>query len=99
MESFFDRQARKVLDFVVGGTRGGPMRILILGELSKRPKNTNEISRALRIDYKTAEYHIRVMKDNGMLTESGDRYGLKYSVSPLFKNWEKVHKARIKSKK
>lgn len=96
MESFFDRQARKVFDFVVGGTRGGPMRMSILSEISRRPKNTNEVAKALKIDYKTAEYHLRVMREHGVVSESGDRYGSKFSVSPLFKKWEKAHKAGSK---
>ena len=99
MESFFDRQARKVFDLVVGGTRGGPMRMSILSQISRKPRNTNEVARALGIDYKTAEYHLRVMKEHGIVSESGGRYGSKFSVSPLFKKWEKIHKRGKNGKK
>jgi len=92
METLFERQARKVLEFVIGGTRGGPMRMRILEEITARPRNTNEISKKLQVDYKTAEYHLRVLRENGLVTESGSKYDSKFSVSPFFKNWQKTHK-------
>lgn len=99
METLFERQARKILEFVIGGTRGGPMRLRILEEISRRPRNTNEISKILKIDYKTAEYHFRVLKENGLVAESGSRYGTKFSISPFFKSWGKVHKTWRNNKK
>ncbi len=99
MGTLFERQLGKLFDFVVGGTRGGPMRLRILEEISRKPRNTNEISKAIGIDYKTAEYHLRVLKENGLVTESGSSYGSKFSVSPFFKSWAKVHKMRRNNKK
>jgi DNA-binding transcriptional ArsR family regulator len=98
METFFERQMRKMVEFSIGGTRGGPMRLCILESISKRPRNTNEIARELKIDYKTAEYHLRVLKESGIVVGMGKKYGSKFSVSPLYRSWEKAHKAECEMK-
>lgn len=92
METFFERQLRKIFDFAISGTRGGPMRLRILQELAKKPRNTNELSKILKIDYKTTEYHLRVLKENSLVVESGAIYGSKFSISPFLKNWGKANK-------
>lgn len=99
METLFERQLRKMLEFVTSGTRGGPMRLRILEELAKRPRNTNEVSRILGIDYKTAEYHLRVLKENGLVVGAMEGYGSKFSLSPLLGKWGKAHKTRGFNKK
>lgn len=99
MENIFERQLRKMLEFVTGGTRGGPMRLRILEELAKRPRNTNEVSKILGIDYKTTEYHLRVLKENGLVVGAGEGYGSKFSLSPLLGKWGKAHKTRVANKK
>lgn len=77
---------------MIGGSRGGPMRLSILQELARKPRNTNELSKILGIDYKTAEYHLRVLKSNSLVVQSGASYDSKFSVSPFFKNWAKANK-------
>lgn len=66
---------KRVLWHLLGGTRGGPMRIRIIGLLRDRPLNTNQVTRALGIDYKTAEHHLRVLRENLVVSPSGDQYG------------------------
>lgn len=94
MESFVDRHIRKVFDFVIGASRGGPTRLMIIEKIGKKPMNTNQITKALGMDYKTIEYHMRVLKENGIVSQTTDKYGSRFSVSPLFSGWEKVHKSR-----
>ena len=90
---------KKMMQFVVGGTRGGPMRLKIIELITKKPRNTNEITKALGIDYKTTEYHLRVLVKNGLVLENGSGYGSKFTISPFLKGWEKVHKQSKKNKK
>lgn len=92
MESLLERQMRKTLEFVVGGTRGGPTRLAIMREIAARPRNTNELSKILGIDYKTTEYHLRVLKDNGLVVQGAEKYGSKFSVSPFLGKWAKANK-------
>lgn len=99
MENIFERQARKTLEFVTGATRGGPMRLRIIQNLSRRPMNTNQMAKLLSIDYKTAEYHLRILKQNGIVVESRTGHEGKFSLSPLLRGWEKANKQRGKSKR
>jgi len=66
---------KRVLWHLLGGTRGGPMRIRIIRLLRDRPLNTNQVTKALGIDYKTAEHHLRVLRENRIATPTGDKYG------------------------
>ena len=66
---------KRVLWHLLGGTRGGPMRIRIITLLRERPLNTNQVTKALGIDYKTAEHHLRVLRENRIATPTGDKYG------------------------
>jgi predicted transcriptional regulator len=100
MDMFLRTRGERIFDIIIGGTRGGPMRLSIVVLLSKRSMNTNEIARNLRIDYKTAEYHLRVLSQNCIVSRKGDGYASKFSLTPIFKSyWEKAHKLEKKSKK
>ena len=75
---------KRLLWHLLGGTRGGPMRIRILQLLRERPLNTNQVTRALGIDYKTAEHHMRVLRENRLVVPSGEGYGTLFLLSPEF---------------
>jgi DNA-binding transcriptional ArsR family regulator len=67
---------KRVLWHLLGGTRGGPLRIQILLRLLDRPYNTNQLASDLGHDYKTIQHHLRVLKRNRILDEQGTgQYG------------------------
>jgi len=100
MEMSFILQEKKVFDLVIGGTRGGPSRLAIVVLLSKGPRNTNELAKLLKIDYKTAEYHLRVLAQNCIVSQKKGGYASKFQLTPLFREyWDKAHKAARGSKK
>lgn len=72
----------RVLWHLLGGTRGGPTRIRILALLRDRPQNTNQVSVMLGIDYKTAEHHLKVLRENRLVVPSGEGYGTVFLLSP-----------------
>lgn len=59
------------------------MQILLL--LQKKPHNVNEISKELGIDYKTAEYHMRVLAKSGLVRSAGKKYANVYELSTLLR--------------
>ena len=73
---------KRVLWHLLGGTRGGPMRIRIIHLLRDRPSNTNQVTRALGIDYKTAEHHLRVLTENRIVSPTGEKYGAVFLLTP-----------------
>ena len=62
---------RRVLWHLLGGTRGGPLRLRLITHLRERPYNTNQLSVLLGVDYKTVQHHVRVLAENRILTTQG----------------------------
>jgi DNA-binding transcriptional ArsR family regulator len=75
---------KRVLWHLLGGTRGGPLRIRILQAILDRPYNTNQLAVLLGHDYKTIQHHLRVLTENRLLEPRGDGYGATYFTSPAF---------------
>ncbi len=65
------REVEKALYWILVGTMGGTNRLRILKELLKRPQNTNNLSKTLRLDFKTVQYHLNVLEKNGFVTYQG----------------------------
>jgi predicted transcriptional regulator len=65
------REVEKALYWILAGTMGGANRIRILTELLKRPQNTNTLSKKLQLDFKTVQYHLKVLEKNGFVTYKG----------------------------
>lgn len=91
-----EKVLRRLLMFALAGTRGGPMRMKILSLIIKKPCNVNEISKKFSIDYKTAEYHIRVLEKSSFVRSSSEKYDNKYELSALLKSNMKVLKDVLK---
>jgi len=66
----------RVLWYLLGGTRGGPLRIRILRLLRERPYNTNQLADKLDVDYKTVQHHLEVLEENEVVVPSGEDYGV-----------------------
>jgi len=58
------------------------MRARIIMLVRERPSNTNQIAVALDIDYKTAAHHLRVLRENRVLSPTGDGYGAVFLLTP-----------------
>jgi DNA-binding transcriptional ArsR family regulator len=83
-ESVSEIHLRRVLWYVLAGTRGGLMRIKIIERIRDRPYNANQLKESLNVDYKTIQHHLRVLVENRILTTSEEKkYGSVYFLSPL----------------
>ena len=76
-----DPDAKRLLWFLFAGSRGGENRIRIINLLKQRPYNINQLADALRVDYKLVQHHIGVLERNNMVTKTGEKYGILYSIS------------------
>ena len=65
-----EKYLRRLLWYLLGGTRGGPSRVEILKALHDRPANANQLAGIVKLDYKTVEHHLRVLKENGLVSSS-----------------------------
>ncbi len=74
---------KRLLFWLLEGTRGGPTRINLLSLLSKKPMNLRQLSLAAGLDYKTVEHHAQLLLKNSVLECSGNNYGKIYFISDI----------------
>jgi DNA-binding transcriptional ArsR family regulator len=63
-----EKHLRRLLWYLLGGTRGGPNRAEIIKTLQSRPCNANQLAETLRVDYKTVQHHVRILEENGLVS-------------------------------
>ncbi|MDV3278130.1 MAG: winged helix-turn-helix domain-containing protein [Nitrososphaerales archaeon] len=77
-----DPELKRVLWYVLGGSRGGENRARIINELRKRPMNMNQLAEKLSVDYRTIMHHVGVLASNSLVVTRGEKYGAMYFISP-----------------
>jgi DNA-binding transcriptional ArsR family regulator len=70
-----------IVQWMIGGTRGGLNRARIIKALSDSPMNAHQLSQVLELDYSTIRHHIEVMERNGLVVSLGSGYGTAYLLS------------------
>ncbi|AIS32982.1 MULTISPECIES: winged helix-turn-helix domain-containing protein [Methanobacterium] len=89
---------RRMLWYLIAGTRGGVNRAKIINFLNQRPYNVNQLAEMLDVDYKTIRYHIDVLEENEIVTPGGEKYGTMYFLTSKMEDnyqtfleiWEEV---------
>jgi DNA-binding transcriptional ArsR family regulator len=87
-----------IIQWIIGGTRGGLNRARIINTLSEAPMNAHQLSQELELDYSTIRHHLEVLEKNKMVTTLGEGYGMAYLLTnELIENydyfeeiWEKI---------
>jgi DNA-binding transcriptional ArsR family regulator len=77
-----DPELRRLLWYLLGGTRGGENRARIINEIRNRPSNLNQLATRLSLEYRSVQHHIEVLKKNALVTSQGEHYGLTYFLTP-----------------
>ena len=72
---------RRVLWWLIGGSRGGRNRLRIIWTLAETPMNTNQLAEELDLDYKTTQHHLELLRENQLLMTMGDGYGKMYFLT------------------
>jgi len=72
---------KRLLFWLLEGTKGGPTRIQLLSILAKKPMNMRQLALAAKLDYKTVEHHVRLLEKNLVIDCVGSGYGKVYFVS------------------
>ena len=72
---------KNVLYWLISNSLGGVNRGRILKQLFDKPQNANEISKNLKLEYKTVRYHLKVLEENGLIVSVGGGYGKTYFPS------------------
>jgi DNA-binding transcriptional ArsR family regulator len=72
---------KRLLWWLIGGTRGGESRARIILSIKEMPRNANQLSELLNMDYKTVRHHLDVLGKNGLVTSMGEGYAMTYFLS------------------
>jgi predicted transcriptional regulator len=79
-------QIKHILNWLILGSKGGQTRKNILRILKKKPMNNLSISKELKMDYKTIQHHLKVLKDNQIILAVGNKYGQVYVLGPVLED-------------
>jgi predicted transcriptional regulator len=82
-----DPELRRLLWYLLGGTRGGENRATIIRAIRERPRNLHQLSKDLGLQYNLVQHHVSVLKRNALVTGAGEHYGMTYFLTP----WLEAH--------
>jgi DNA-binding transcriptional ArsR family regulator len=75
---------KRLLWWLIAGSRGGDNRARIILLLHERPLNAHQISESTGLNYKTVRHHLKVLNDHGVIdTIVRGRYGAMFFLSPV----------------
>ncbi len=88
--SFVDSFER-LLWWLFAGSAGAGTRAIILLGIRERPRNAQQLSQALNLDYTTIRHHLKVLERNRLVITEGEKYGKIYFVSDSMEaHWDKL---------
>ncbi len=95
---------KRILWWLLAGTRGGATRARIILFLKEKPSNANQIAEGLGLDYKTVRHHLDILVDHKILTNAGEGYGTPYFLTDEMEEnfhvfneiWEKIGEKQLK---
>lgn len=77
--------------YVFGRSRGGPNRLRVVRALAERPRNANQLAKALDLDYTTVRHHLDVLLKHDVVSKTDDEYGAVYEPSdPAREHWDTI---------
>lgn len=79
-----DPELRRLLWYLLGGTRGGENRAKIIRAIKERPRNLHQLATDLGMQYNLVQHHVGVLKRNSLLTSAGEHYGMTWFLSQWF---------------
>lgn len=74
---------KRLLWWLLAGSRGGGNRAELIRTLKERPYNAHQLAEALHLDYKTIRHHLKVLSENNVIVSSGQGYGAMWFLSPM----------------
>jgi DNA-binding transcriptional ArsR family regulator len=79
-----DPAFRRLLMYLLVGTKGGFNRLQIIKLIHDEPLNPNKIGEKLNLDYKTVQHHLKILHENSIVVMSSPSgtYGAMYFLAP-----------------
>lgn len=76
-----DPDVKRLFWYIFAGSRGGLNRLRIISSLKETPLNTNQLAKALSLDYKAIQHHVKILEKNNLITKIGEKYAVAYFIS------------------
>jgi DNA-binding transcriptional ArsR family regulator len=81
----------RLLWWLFAGSAGARTRAVILFGIRQEPRNAQQLSQALKLDYTTIRHHLRVLETNRLVITEGEKYGKIYFISEAMEaHWDKL---------
>ena len=97
MKSTDWKNTKRLLWWLIAGTRGGVNRARIINLLHKRPYNANQLAELLTLDYKTVRHHLDYLMKHEVIVQQGEGYGsVFYLSSEIDANFESFREIWVK---
>ncbi|WP_409199928.1 ArsR/SmtB family transcription factor [Methanobrevibacter sp. DSM 116169] len=72
---------KKILTWLILGTKGGYNRAKMIKYLHDTPSNAHQLAENLNLNYRTITYHLKVLEEVNVITSVGKKYGKTYFIS------------------
>ena len=95
MDSF-----ERILWWLFAGSTGAVNRLEILEAIREQPRNAQQLTQKLQVDYTTVRHHLKVLEQNRLVVAEGEKYGRVYFLSEMMEqNWSKLEEILMKTGK
>jgi DNA-binding transcriptional ArsR family regulator len=82
----------RLLWWLFAGSAGGRTRVRVLFSIRDEPRNAQQLSTALALDYTTVRHHLKVLESNRLILTEGDKYGKIYFISDSMEaHWDRLN--------
>jgi len=71
----------RLLWWLFAGSAGAKTRAQVLEAIKQEPRNAQQLSQALGLDYTTVRHHLKVLQQNHVVITEGEAYGKMYFLS------------------
>jgi len=71
----------RLLWWLFAGSAGAKTRSMVLNAIREEPRNAQQLSEALGLDYTTVRHHLKVLEQNRVIVTEGESYGRLYFLS------------------
>jgi DNA-binding transcriptional ArsR family regulator len=81
----------RLLWWLFAGSAGARTRAEVLNAVKEEPRNAQQLSQALGLDYTTVRHHLKVLEQNRIVITEGDSYGKLYFLSDMMEaHWQQL---------
>ena len=88
----------RLLWWLFAGSTGARTRLLVLESIKEQPRNAQQLSQLLHLDYTTIRHHLGVLEKNHLVLTEGEKYGKLYFLSEMMEaNWGKLQEIKAKT--